>query len=174
MLRFYRRHLLFVGAAIVFAVMGSWSVRGAQTTGSTAATAGCPGKPGGTLATGRYEIRPVPSAVVSGAPMSGGWFEAGSRSYWHCHPGGQFLMVVEGTGRVQKRGERMRELSLGESEYAGPWVEHWHGAAEHTEVQYVQLAFQPTGTLWMEEVGQDDYRGNDIGIATRVGAGANR
>ena len=36
-----------------------------------------------------------------------------------------------------------------------------------SDAHYVQVSFQPTGTLWMEEVGQDDYLGNDIGITTR-------
>jgi quercetin dioxygenase-like cupin family protein len=100
--------------------------------------------------------------------MSGTWWEAGARSYWHCHPGGQFLIVMEGKGRAQKRGERMRDLNVGGIEYAGPWVEHWHGAPPDTSVQYLQVALQPTGTLWMEEVSQDDYLGNDIGIRTRL------
>ena len=33
--------------------------------------------------------------------------------------------------------------------------------------QYLQVAFQPTGTLWMEEVREDDYLGNDVGIDSR-------
>ena len=56
--------------------------------------------------------------------------QPGMRSYWHCHAGGQIVMLFEGTGRVQKRGERIRTLHKGDTEYAGPGVEHWHGAAQ--------------------------------------------
>ena len=127
----------------------------------------CPGERMGVQATGIYQSRPVPAAVVNGEPWGGAYWEAGMRSYWHCHPGGQLMMVWKGVGRVQQRGERMRVLSVGETEYAAPWVEHWHGAASDSHAQYLQVSFQPTGTLWMEEVGQDDYQGNDVGITTR-------
>ena len=130
-------------------------------------TEGCPGERMGVQATGTYQRRPVPAAVINGEPWGGAYWEAGMRSYWHCHPGGQLMMVWEGEGRVQKRGERVRTLSVGETEHAGRWVEHWHGAAPDADAQYLQVSFQPTGTLWMEEVGQDDYLGNDIGITTR-------
>ena len=89
------------------------------------------------------------------------------RSYWHCHASGQPLVVWEGEGRVQKRGERTRTLTPGESEHAGPWEEHWHGASLTAAVQYLQVSLQPTGTYWMEEVNRDDYLGNDVGINSR-------
>jgi hypothetical protein len=128
----------------------------------------CPGERMSTQVTGgEYQGRTVPEAIVNGEPWGGAYFEAGVRSYWHCHPGGQLLVVWEGEGRVQKRGERARTLHPGESEYAGPWVEHWHGGSPASAAQYLQVAFQPTGTLWMEEVRQDDYLGNDVGIDSR-------
>ena len=129
---------------------------------------GCPGERGQAGFIGESRRAENPTAIVNGEQMGGRWFAAGARSNWHCHPGGQFMMVMEGRGRVQHRGQRMRNLSLGESEYAGPWVEHWHGAAFDSDVRYNQLAFQPTGTRWMEPVSQDDYLGNDIGMTTRV------
>ena len=100
--------------------------------------------------------------------MTGTWSEPGAHSYWHCHPGGQFLIVMEGVGRAQKRGERMRDLKVGDIEYAGPWVEHWHGAGPDGPVQFVQVAMQPTGTRWQESVSDADYRGNDNGMASRT------
>ena len=127
----------------------------------------CPGERMGVQATGTYQSRPVPEAVINGEPWGGAYWEAGMLSYWHCHRGGQLMMVWEGEGRVQKRGERVRILSVGETEYAGPWMEHWHGASPDSDAQYVQISFQPTGTYWMEEVGRDDYLGNDIGTTTR-------
>ena len=129
---------------------------------------GCPGEQIGVQITGgEYLGRPVPEAVINGEPWGGAYFEPGMRSYWHCHAGGQLLVVWEGEGRVQKRGERARTLSPGESEHAGPWEEHWHGASPTAAVQYLQVSLQPTGTYWMEEVNRDDYLGNDVGINSR-------
>ena len=127
----------------------------------------CPGEKMGVQATGNYVNRPVEGVTINGKPWGGAYWEAGMRSYWHCHAGGQLMMVYQGVGRVQKRGERIRILSVGETEYAGPWQEHWHGAAPDQAAQYLQVSFDPGETLWMEEVAQDDYLGNDNGITSR-------
>ncbi|HUP52099.1 MAG TPA: hypothetical protein VM198_06450 [Longimicrobiales bacterium] len=130
---------------------------------------GCPGQQMSSVqATGVYQSRPVPEVVINGEPWAGAYWEAGMRSYWHCHAGGQLLVVWEGEGRIQKRGERMRTLYPGQSDLARPWEEHWHGAALHTDAQYLQVSVQPTGTYWMEEVSETDHLGNDIGMATRA------
>ena len=62
----------------------------------------------------------------------------------------------------------MRELTVGESEYAGPLIEHWHGAAPDASVQYLGINYRPGGDIWMEEVSQEDYLGNGIGLKTRM------
>lgn len=128
----------------------------------------CPGKEGPTQYSGKVETRPIANAIVNGKPMSGTWSEPAARSYWHCHPGGQFLIVMEGAARAQKRGERMRDLPVGHIEFAGPWVEHWHGASPHASAQFLQVALQPTGTRWLEAVSDDDYLGNDNGFRSRA------
>jgi hypothetical protein len=128
----------------------------------------CPGQQtSSVLATGTYRSVPVPEAVINGAPWGGAYWAPGERSYWHCHAGGQHMMVWEGTGRVQRRGERIQTLSVGESHYVRPGEEHWHGAAPHQHAHYLQVTFLPAGTFWMEEVGQEDYLGNGIGMTTR-------
>jgi len=128
----------------------------------------CPGERMDVQATGVYRSQPVPAAVINGAPWAGAFWEPGMRSYWHCHPGGQLLVVWEGEGRTQKRGERMQILHRGESSFAGPWEEHWHGGSPDQSAQYLQVSFEPTGTLWMEEVGDPDFLGNEIGMTTRA------
>lgn len=129
---------------------------------------GCPGmRMDSVQATGVYRNLPVEGAVINGEPWGGAYWDPGMRSYWHCHRSGQMMMVWEGEGRVQQRGQKMRTLHVGETEYAGPWVEHWHGAAPDESAQYLQVTFRPGGTFWMEEVGRDDYTGNDVGITSR-------
>ena len=127
----------------------------------------CPGQPMAVQATGVYTPKPVPEIVINGQPAPGAIWQPGMRSYWHCHAGGQIMMLFDGVGRVQKRGERIRILHKGDTEYAGPGMEHWHGAAPDASAQFFQTSIGVTTTLWMEEVGRDDYKGNDTGIASR-------
>jgi hypothetical protein len=128
----------------------------------------CPGETMAVQATGVYANRPVPAFVVNGEPWGGAFWEAGMRSYWHCHTAGQLLHVWEGEGRTQKRGERMRTLHAGEGDWAKPGEEHWHGSAVHTHAQFLQGSPTPSQTLWMEEVSETDYMGNGIGMETRA------
>ena len=155
-------------ALVLFALSGRSQGYAQQAAQQEVPPGQCPGDRMSTLGTGTFEGgRRVAWAVVNGEPMGGVFWTAGSRSYWHCHPTGQWLMIAEGVGRVQYRGERAYDLHVGDSHYAGPWVEHWHGAGLQSDGQYIQIAFQPTGTTWMEEVSNADYRGNDTGIASR-------
>ena len=132
----------------------------------------CPGDVMPAPMTGTSESGvPSPEAMVRGEPLTGRWWDPGSRSFWHCHGGGQYIIVMEGVGRVQKRGERMQDLHLGEIEFAGPGVEHWHGASDTEGTRVIQqgLAIDGgRGVFWMEEVASDDYLGNDIGISSRM------
>ena len=134
----------------------------APTTGS------CPGQQMPVQqATGTYTPRPVPDIVINGQPAPGAFWKAGERAYWHCHTGGQIMMLDDGVGMVQQRGQRARVLHRGDTEYAGPGVEHWHGASPTASAHFFQTATTGSVTLWMEEVGRDDYNGNDIGINSR-------
>ena len=139
----------------------------AQAQPAPAGPPACPGEPMPVQATGVYQPKPVSDIIVNGQPGPGAIWQAGMRSYWHCHAGGQIMMLDEGVGRVQKRGERIRTLRKGDTEYAGPGVEHWHGAAPDASAQYFQTSIGVTTTYWMEEVGYDDYMGNETGITSR-------
>lgn len=131
------------------------------------AAGSCPGQPMPVQATGVYNPTEVPDITINGKPGPGAIWQAGMRSYWHCHAGGQIMMVDQGVGRVQKRGEKMRLLRRGDTEYAGPGVEHWHGAASDSSALFFQTSIGNTTAMWMEEVGYDDYTGNDNGINSR-------
>jgi quercetin dioxygenase-like cupin family protein len=98
------------------------------------------------------------SLDTEGLRVSHRRFEAGARSAWHRHPYGQLLFVQEGRARTQKRGRPMREMGVGESDYTGPNVEHWHGAAPH--VHYIQVAVGfGEGIEWLEKVTDEEYDG---------------
>ncbi len=132
----------------------------------------CPGDEMPTPITGTSESGvPSPEAMVRGEPLTGRSFEPGARSYWHCHGGGQYMVVMEGVGRVQQRGERARNLQVGDTEFAAPGVEHWHGASPTQAARYINQGLSiggGSGTYWLEEVTEADYLGNDIGIASRA------
>ena len=65
----------------------------------------------------------------------------------------------------------MRDLHIGDIEFAGSGVEHWHGASDREGARYIQqgLAIEGgSGVYWLEEVTQSDYLGNGIGIMSRT------
>lgn len=111
-------------------------------------------QPGTTpLFTGRST--PMDGKDLSAARRS---FEPGARTYWHSHDNGQLLLVEKGAMRVQKRGQPMKELGAGDSDYAGPNVVHWHGAAPNEALVQINIGFGG-GSKWYEEVTADQYNG---------------
>lgn len=85
-------------------------------------------------------------------------FDAGARSAWHSHALGQLIFVEEGRARVQKRGQRIRELGPGESDYTPANVEHWHGAVPAQALTQVAVGFGGA-TKWMDKVTDTEYAG---------------
>ena len=91
---------------------------------------------------GEAQQPPAPAPTIRASPASRcRWkgkdltvarrrFEPGARSAWHSHDKGQLLMVEEGRMRTQKRGQAVKELGVGESDYTGPNMVHWHGARQ--------------------------------------------
>jgi quercetin dioxygenase-like cupin family protein len=100
------------------------------------------------------------SLEAEGWRVSHRWFEAGARTAWHRHPGGQLLFVESGRARVQDRGAAMRELATGETYYTQPNVEHWHGATPDGEFRQVALGRGDADeTVWLEKVTDQQYAG---------------
>ena len=88
-------------------------------------------------------------------------FEAGARSSWHIHPGGQLLFIEEGRARVQRRGEPIRELEPGDSDFTGPNIPHWHGSAPDDASLQSSMSFGGIGP-WLEPVTDEEYLGTAI------------
>jgi quercetin dioxygenase-like cupin family protein len=100
------------------------------------------------------------SLEAEGWRLSHRWFEPGARTAWHRHPGGQLLFVEKGAARVQERGGMLHELTMGQSHYTGPGVEHWHGATPASEFTQVALGRGDTAeTVWLEKVSDRQYAG---------------
>jgi quercetin dioxygenase-like cupin family protein len=85
-------------------------------------------------------------------------FEAGARSAWHSHDKGQLLMVEEGRMRTQKRGQAIKELGVGESDYTAPNMVHWHGAVPGQALVQINIGFGGA-TNWMDRVTDAEYQG---------------
>ena len=83
-------------------------------------------------------------------------FDARARTFWHSHDTGQLLMVEDGRMRTQKKGGPIKELGKGESDYTGPNVVHWHGAASGQALVQINVGFGGE-TKWMEKVSDADY-----------------
>ena len=127
--------------SLIAAVVFVWILVGDQT-GTSAAQ---------TIFTG-----PAPSVLNSDdVDMLRLRFEAGARSHWHSHSQGQLLLVEEGRGRTQVRGEPVREMLPGIPVYAGPRVAHWHGAAPDQSM--IQLTIHSGEVEWMEAVSDEEY-----------------
>ena len=85
-------------------------------------------------------------------------FERGARSNWHLHPGGQILIIIEGTGYYQEKGSAKRIIKKGDVVKCTPNVSHWHGASK--DEQLIQIAVTNTqkgAVVWLEAVTDEEY-----------------
>ncbi|MCU4166585.1 cupin domain-containing protein [Carboxylicivirga caseinilyticus] len=67
-------------------------------------------------------------------------FAAGSRTYWHSHPGGQILYCLSGEGRYQEKDGAIRSLKAGDVIEIKPDVVHWHGAGPDMEFVHLGIS----------------------------------
>jgi quercetin dioxygenase-like cupin family protein len=97
-------------------------------------------------------------ARVGGAIVT---FEPGARTAWHTHPLGQTLIVVFGSGRVQREGGPIEEVRAGDVVWFEPGEKHWHGAARTTAMTHIAIAEMLDGKAvqWMEHVTEEQYGG---------------
>jgi len=85
-------------------------------------------------------------------------YEAGARLDWHIHPGGQVLLITEGTGYYQERGKSIRIVHKGDVIKCLPGVEHWHAASPGSSFAYIAVTPTQKGkTIWLEPVSNKDY-----------------
>jgi quercetin dioxygenase-like cupin family protein len=85
-------------------------------------------------------------------------YEAGARSYWHVHDGPLVLMIEQGRGRYQIKGQPVREFGPNEPIVLPANQPHWHGAAPKEGLTWLALAVG-RGVKWMEPVTDDEYLG---------------
>ena len=82
----------------------------------------------------------------------------GAKLDWHSHPGGQVLLITEGTGYYQERGKPARIVHKGDVIKCAAGVEHWHGATPSSTFAYIAVTPTQKGkTIWLEPVTDKDY-----------------
>ena len=86
-------------------------------------------------------------------------FEPGARNNWHTHPGGQILIVTDGTGYCQEKGKPIQLLHKGDVVKILPNVEHWHGALPNSEFTHIAINTntQKGIVVWLERVTDEEY-----------------
>jgi 4-carboxymuconolactone decarboxylase len=83
----------------------------------------------------------------------------GGRTYWHTHPIGQTLLVLEGQGWYQERGKPARLLTKGSVVAIPKDVEHWHGASAGTKLVHIAISNveNSNSVTWMLPVSDEEY-----------------
>jgi len=86
-------------------------------------------------------------------------FEPGARTKWHIHPGGQILLVIDGVGYYQEKGQVKKILRKGDVIKCPTNVMHWHGASADTAFVQVAITNRHLGeVVWLHEVTDNEYK----------------
>jgi len=102
------------------------------------------------------EISPANSTFNFGISVA--TMDRGARLDWHKHPGGQILLITEGTGYYQEKGKSKQTVKKGDVVKCQPSVEHWHGATTTTGVTYLATSPAQNGkTIWLQRVTDKEY-----------------
>ncbi len=87
------------------------------------------------------------------------FFEAGARSNWHLHPAGQILIVTDGVGYHQIKGQPIEIIKKGDVVKCPPNVVHWHGASKESSMTHIYIVPNTEKGIveWMEPVTDEEY-----------------
>ena len=87
------------------------------------------------------------------------YFEPGARSNWHSHPSGQILIITDGIGYHQIKGQPRQTLKKGDIVQCPPNVEHWHGASPDTGMlqMYILPKTEKGIVTWLQPVTDEQY-----------------
>jgi quercetin dioxygenase-like cupin family protein len=85
-------------------------------------------------------------------------FAPGSKLNWHIHPAGQYLLITEGTGYYQEKGQPIQIVHKGDVVKCLPGIAHWHGASPGSRFTYVAVTPVTKGkTIWLQRVTDEEY-----------------
>lgn len=85
-------------------------------------------------------------------------FEPGARTNWYSHPGGQILLITDGSGYYQEKGSAKRIIRKGEVIQCPPNIPHWHGASKDEKLIQIAITNTQNGAVvWLKPVIDDEY-----------------
>ena len=101
----------------------------------------------------------VPKEDVFNCVIGNVTFEPGARNNWHTHPGGQILIITDGIGYYQEKGQSMRLLHKGDVIKILPDVVHWHGASHDAPLTHIAISTnaQKGVVTWLNRVTDEEY-----------------
>ena len=87
-------------------------------------------------------------------------YEPGARSNWHSHPSGQILIVIDGKGYHQLKGEPKQVITKGEVIKCPPNVPHWDGGTEDTGMSHIYIVPNTDNGIvdWLGPVTAEEYQ----------------
>jgi quercetin dioxygenase-like cupin family protein len=101
----------------------------------------------------------VPNDSILNCVIGSVTFEAGARTNWHYHPGGQILLVTAGTGRYQEKGKKVQIIRTGDVIKCLPNIEHWHGATQDGAMTHLAISLNTHKGIvtWLRSVTDQEY-----------------
>lgn len=87
------------------------------------------------------------------------YFEPGARSNWHTHPSGQILIITDGIGYHQIKGQPRQTIRKGDVVKCPPNIAHWHGASPDTGLlqMYILPKTENGIVTWLQKVTDEEY-----------------
>jgi quercetin dioxygenase-like cupin family protein len=106
-----------------------------------------------------WNIGLVENDTVYNTVVGNVYFEPGARSNWHTHPSGQILIITDGVGYHQLKGQPRQTIKKGDVVKCPPNVLHWHGASPDTAMQqmYILPKTEKGIVTWLQKVTDEEY-----------------
>ncbi|MES2764068.1 MAG: cupin domain-containing protein [Bacteroidota bacterium] len=88
-------------------------------------------------------------------------FEPKARTNWHTHPRGQVLLIIEGNGYYQEKGQPARAIKKGDVVNIPENIEHWHGASANSSMTHIAITNykDDVQVVWLKPVTDEEYEG---------------
>ena len=101
----------------------------------------------------------LPATPDANFAMSTVIFQPEARSFWHTHPAGQRLIVIEGSGLTGTADGKVEVINKGDVVECPAGVKHWHGASPTSAMTHIAITPFKDGKKveWMEEVTDEQY-----------------
>jgi quercetin dioxygenase-like cupin family protein len=106
-----------------------------------------------------WTIGLLPNDSIYNTVVGNVYFEPGARSNWHTHPAGQILVITNGVGFHQIKGQPKQTIRKGDVVKCPPNVEHWHGASPDTGLYqlYILPNTEKGIVKWLQPVTDEEY-----------------